>query len=188
MSTFNSRLAPIIATNRPRLIQSIVAGQRDPIKLPLAYTIGALPGEGIGPELVAGALQVLDAVADVRGLRFEVFTGAEIGLPAIAKSGRPLTEEVVGFCSDVFERGGAILAGAGGDRFVYEMRRRFDLFCKLNPVVPHPALHDSAVVKSNHLAGLSLPLAMALKAAVRESITNSMVAVVAFVQGSRNWH
>ncbi len=112
-----------------------------------AYTIGVLAGEGIGPELIGVARQVLDAVSAVRSIPFEIFEGGLIGLPAIAESGCALSEEVVRFCQSIFERGGAILAGAGGDRFVYDLRKQFDLFCKLNPLIPHPDLRSCSVVK-----------------------------------------
>ena len=58
------------------------------------------------------------------------------GAPRRRRAGRALTEDVCGFCDEVFERGGAVLAGPGGGRFVYDLRRRFDLFCKISPLQP----------------------------------------------------
>jgi 3-isopropylmalate dehydrogenase len=51
------------------------------------------------------------------------------------------------FCRKVFADGGAILAGPGGGRFVYEMRRKFDLFVKMNPILPFPELEEAGPVK-----------------------------------------
>jgi 3-isopropylmalate dehydrogenase len=104
------------------------------------YLIGALPGEGVGPEVVGAALKVLDAVATVGGVQFDVEFGGPIGREAESVSGAPLSHDVIEFCNSIFERGGAIMAGAGGGRFVYDLRRRFDLFCKVVPVHDEPQL------------------------------------------------
>ena len=111
-------------------------------------TIGVLKGEGIGVEIIESTLEVLSAVTDQTGIKFEVQIGGSIGLDAIAQGGKPLSTSVTKFCDDVFERGGVILCGPGGDRFVYDMRRRFDLYCKLNPLVPNPALLSCSRLKS----------------------------------------
>src|SRR5262245_1784571 len=87
-----------------------------------ALTVGVLPGEGIGPEVISVALSVLSAVEGANEARFEVRTGGPIGNDAERRSGRPLTEEVATFCEDVFGAGGAVLAGPGGGRFVYDLR------------------------------------------------------------------
>lgn len=104
------------------------------------HRIGVLPGEGSGPEIVQVALDVLEAVSRATGLAVDVEVGGPIGLDAERDGGAPLSEPVVRFCEETFAAGGAILAGAGGGRFVYDLRRRFDLFCKLNPIRPWPEL------------------------------------------------
>ena len=106
-----------------------------------------LPGEGIGPDIVARSLELLDRVAALGGRRFEVVRGGPIGCEAVRQSGRALTPAVTDFCRDVLGRGGAVLAGAGGDRFVYELRRELDLFYKLNPIVVFPELADMRPVR-----------------------------------------
>ena len=99
--------------------------------------IGVLPGEGIGPEVMGAALAVLDA-ARSPGVEFEIRSGGTmpIGRDAELVNGRALTEEVAAFCQGVFDDGGAVLCGPGGGRFVYDLRRRFDLFCKISPLKP----------------------------------------------------
>ncbi len=104
------------------------------------YRVGVLAGEGSGPEIVRVALDVLEAVSEATGAPFDVRFGGAIGVDAERESGVALTEEVAAFCADTFAAGGAVLAGAGGGRFVYDLRRRFDLFCKLNPIRPWRAL------------------------------------------------
>lgn len=109
--------------------------------------VGVLPGEGIGAEVTEAALQVMRAAGARSGVEFAVEYGGAIGLPAVAASGQCLTGEVAAFCRSVFARGGAVLAGAGGGRFVYDFRKQFDLFIKLNPVVAWPEMDDVRVVK-----------------------------------------
>lgn len=122
---------------------------------PERLVIGVLPGEGIGPEVVGAALEVLAAVSE-GGARFEVSTGGAIGRDAEMISGRALTEEVSAFCADVFEAGGAVFSGAGGGRFVYDLRRRFDLYCKLSPLKPVDALRDAGRLKAQGLEGVDV--------------------------------
>ena len=125
----------------PRLLPC-VAGAPSPARAP--YRVGVLTGEGSGPEIVRVALDVLDAVADATGTAFDVRFGGPIGIDAERESGVALTDEVAAFCADTFAAGGAVLAGAGGGRFVYDLRRRFDLFCKLNPIRTWRALADAS--------------------------------------------
>ena len=66
--------------------------------------------------------------------------------------GRALTDEVVDFCADAFAAGGAILSGPGGNRFVYDLRRRFDLFCKLSPLRPLQPLREAGRLRASAVA------------------------------------
>jgi 3-isopropylmalate dehydrogenase len=102
--------------------------------------IGVLAGTGIGPSVIAASLDVLDAVARTLNLTFDVRHGGLIGEDAMAAHGTALPEETAEFCADILCRRGAILSGPGGGRYVYELRRRFDLFCKLVPIRPVPEL------------------------------------------------
>jgi 3-isopropylmalate dehydrogenase len=107
--------------------------------------MGIFPGEGVGPEVIAASLDVLDAVESAESLRFARQIGGDIGL-AGADDGT-VTENAEQFCREIFEQGGAILCGPGGGRFVYDLRGRFDLFCKLVPLHPIPALHGISPLK-----------------------------------------
>ena len=110
------------------------------------FVVGILRGEGSGPELIDAACNVLDAVAESCGLDFHVETGGQIGWRA-AQRGHYLSEEAAGFCREIFASGGAIVAGAAGGRFVYNMRRRFKLFYKLNPLRSYPELRGICRIK-----------------------------------------
>src|SRR3954447_23070436 len=53
--------------------------------------VGVLPGEGIGPEVIDAALQVLRAVERASPIRFDVRVGGTIGLASERECHRPLS-------------------------------------------------------------------------------------------------
>ena len=110
--------------------------------------LGVVLGEGIGPEVVEAALIVLDAATRRAGLRFDVRRGRE-------SDGRHI-EECVEFCRSIFTAGGAVLCGPMGGRFVYDLRAAFDLYCKLVPLRPSPALADVSIVRPERLTGVDV--------------------------------
>lgn len=111
-----------------------------PKKNPL---IGVVEGSGIGPEVIGCALRVLTAVEQVYDFKCELRHGGLIGEEAEKHFGTTLPENTARFFSDIFSRGGAILNGPGGGRYVYDLRKRFDLFCKFAPVRAFPQLTRS---------------------------------------------
>jgi 3-isopropylmalate dehydrogenase len=116
--------------------------------------IGVVPGEGIGPEVVDAALGVLAAVSETTGLAFEVRTPRE--LLVFDRFGQVLTEELAGFIASTLDAGGAVLCGPAGGRFVYQLRARLGLYCKLVPVRPSRALADVAIVSRERLDGIDI--------------------------------
>jgi 3-isopropylmalate dehydrogenase len=118
--------------------------------------IGVLPGEGVGREVVGATLRVLEVLADGGGPAFELREGGPIGLESEALSGEPLSSEVTSFCDEVFQGGGAVLAGPGGGRFVYDLRERFDLFYKLSPLQPVEELAAVGRLRGEHVAGVDV--------------------------------
>jgi 3-isopropylmalate dehydrogenase len=125
--------------------------------------IGVFMGEGVGPEVVTVALDTLDVLAKAGGRHFEVRMGGLIGTEARRRHGCGLPDEAAGFCASVFSDGGALLCGAGGGRFVYELRAKFDLFCKFTPLQPCVALRDVGAVRPERLEGVDI-------VAVRENV------------------
>jgi len=101
---------------------------------------------GIGPEVIAAALRVLEAVRELLGFPIEIRRGGPVGEEAEALFGEPLPAPTAGFFHEVFEAGGAVLSGPGGGRYVYDLRRRFDLFCKFAPVRPWPPLAACSLI------------------------------------------
>lgn len=117
------------------------------------HVVGVLLGEGIGPQVVEAALVVLKAVAGETGLRFDL-RRVDLGDPR--RRGGRLVEDVAAFCESVLADGGALFCGPAGGRFVYELRGRFDLFCKLVPLRPSPALADVGIVRPERLEGVDM--------------------------------
>jgi 3-isopropylmalate dehydrogenase len=122
--------------------------------------IVALPGDGIGPEVMAEGLRVLAAVADV-DVEEHVFGGASIDAHGVA-----LTDEVLAAC-----RGAdAVLLGAvGGPKWdttdpsrprpeqgLLGVRKGLGLFANLRPVRAIPALHGASPLREERIAGTDL--------------------------------
>lgn len=123
-----------------------------------------LPGDGIGPEVVAEAARVLDAVAAQFG---HSFTYAErlMGGCSIDKYGSSLTDETLADCQSA----DAVLLGAVGgpkwddpaakdrpERGLLALRKGLGVFANLRPVKVHPALIDSSPLKPEKLAGVDI--------------------------------
>lgn len=132
-----------------RWVESL-PGWSAPAPAPRTCVVGALPGEGIGPEVVGAALRVLEAAARGTDLRVEVRTAPDRPTPG------SLDGACADFCASVFAAGGALLCGPRGGRFVYELRERFDLFCKLAPIRPSSSLTDVALVRPALLDGVDV--------------------------------
>jgi len=139
--------------NQPPTLLSYVNGAPPVACAPL---IGVFRGCGTGPSLVDGALEVLQAAAEALGIEPRIERGGAIGEDSVACGGPPFPEEAAAFCDRIFRRGGAILSGPGGGRYVYDFRRRFDLFCKFVPIRPVPELAHAAKVPPHHLENVDL--------------------------------
>ena len=61
------------------------------------YRIAALPGDGVGPEVIAQAVKTLHAIGDCFGHTFEIQYGA-IGGGAIDEFGDPFPPETLELC------------------------------------------------------------------------------------------
>ena len=118
--------------------------------------VGVLPGEGVGPEVIEAALGLLPVLEAAGGGRFDVRFGSAIGRDSEVLCGRPLSEDVAQFCDSVFGAGGAVLAGPGGGRFVYDLRRRFDLFCKISPVYVSEAFAEVSRLRPAAVVGTDI--------------------------------
>ncbi len=114
--------------------------------------VALLPGDGIGPEVIAEARRVLDALA-VPGLSFET---ALVGGAAYKAVGHPLPPETL----DLGRRADAILFGAVGDpdcdalerhlrpeQAILGLRKALSLFANLRPAKLFPELADASALR-----------------------------------------
>ena len=123
-----------------------------------------LPGDGIGPEVVAEARKVLEHIATRFGHTFE-FTSHLIGGIAIDATGGSLPKATVDAClaSD------AVLLGAvGGPKWddprakvrpeqgLLAIRQVLGLYANLRPVRVHPALADASPIKADRVEGVDI--------------------------------
>jgi 3-isopropylmalate dehydrogenase len=129
----------------------------------MTYNIAVLPGDGIGPEIVAEAVRVLNTAADVYGFSVET-TEALIGGAAYDATGHPLPAETLELC----RKSDAILLGAvGGPKWdnlqpislrpevgaLLPLRKELGLFANLRPAVLFPALAGVSSLRSDIVGG-----------------------------------
>jgi 3-isopropylmalate dehydrogenase len=140
---------------RPRLSSTLNGGAR-PFDAAAPHRIGILLGEGVGPEVVPVALDLLDVLRAHSSRSFEIRSGGLIGYPAKEVFGSSLSHEVTDFAREIFDGRGALFCGPGGERFVYELRREFDLYCKYTPLEPLPELRAAGSVRPEMVAGTDI--------------------------------
>ncbi len=127
-----------------------------------ALTIALLPGDGIGPEVVAEGARVLRAVAERWDHAFEFREGL-IGGCALDARGTPLPPETVELCKSA----DAVLLGAvGGPRWdnpdarqrpeqgLLGLRRELQVYANLRPVTVHPSLAAASPLRAERLDGV----------------------------------
>ena len=125
--------------------------------------IAVLPGDGIGPEIVAEAVKVLEALK-LQGLDVALEYGL-IGGAAYDEAGTPLPAETVTISKDA----DAILLGAVGgykwesldirvrpEKGLLGIRSELNLFANLRPAILYPQLADASTLKAEVVAGLDL--------------------------------
>jgi 3-isopropylmalate dehydrogenase len=123
-----------------------------------------LPGDGIGPEVAAEAVRVLERVAARFGHSFH-FAEHLMGGCSIDRHGVALTDDVLRAC----QASDAVLLGAvGGPRWddpqakvrpeqgLLGLRKGLGVFANLRPVKVHPALIDASPLKPDRLRGVDV--------------------------------
>ncbi len=124
-------------------------------------TIVTLPGDGIGPEIMAPALELLRTISEDFSFEEHVFGGAAIDVHGVALSDATLT---------ACKRADAVLlAAVGGPKWdttdpdaprpeqgLLGLRKGLGLFANLRPVRPVPALYDASPLKRERIEGTDL--------------------------------
>jgi 3-isopropylmalate dehydrogenase len=125
--------------------------------------IAVIAGDGIGPEVIAEGVRVLDAIAKKFGHEFTL-DAQPFGGAAIDLTGDPLPDSTLAACLAA----DAVLLGAiGGPKWgpgakarpeqgLLKLRRELGVYANLRPIQLHPALRDSSVLKPEILDGVDL--------------------------------
>jgi 3-isopropylmalate dehydrogenase len=124
-------------------------------------TIVTLPGDGIGPEIMAPALELLRHVSEDFTFDEHLFGGAAIDAHGIA-----LTDETLAACKAA---DAVLLAAVGGPKWdttdpdaprpeqgLLGLRKGLGLYANLRPVRPLPALYDASPLKRERIEGTDL--------------------------------
>jgi len=126
--------------------------------------IAVLPGDGIGPEVIAEGVRCLRAVAESHGHQFEL-TELPFGGAAIDLCGNPLPESTLKAC---LEADAVLLGAIGGPKWsapeakvrpeqgLLGLRKALGVYANLRPVKVHPAVLSSSPLKAEILEGVDL--------------------------------
>ncbi|MCU4163227.1 3-isopropylmalate dehydrogenase [Carboxylicivirga caseinilyticus] len=128
----------------------------------MKLNIAVLPGDGIGPEIVAQAQKVIDAVAVKFGHEVN-YNNALVGATAIDQVGDPYPEETHEICM----KADAVLFGAIGDpkfdndpkakvrpeQGLLAMRKKLGLYANIRPVTTFPSLLDKSPLRLDIVEG-----------------------------------
>ncbi|NJN75019.1 MAG: 3-isopropylmalate dehydrogenase [Synechococcaceae cyanobacterium RL_1_2] len=128
------------------------------------FKLTLLPGDGIGPEIMAVALDILQVIGKQYDLSFD-YTEAPIGGAAIDATGEPLPQETLDICkgSDA-----VLLAAIGGYKWdnlprhqrpetgLLGLRAGLDLFANLRPATIFPQLIDASSLKKEVVEGVDI--------------------------------
>lgn len=126
--------------------------------------IVVLPGDGIGPEVIAEAVQVIEVLRAEFGFAAEL-EYASVGGAAYDAHGHPLPETTLALCRVA----DAIVLGAvGGPRYdkvsrelrpekaLLSLRSELELFANLRPAVLYPQLTEASSLKAELVSGLDI--------------------------------
>jgi 3-isopropylmalate dehydrogenase len=129
-----------------------------------SYSIAVLPGDGIGPEVIAQAVRVLEAIGERFEMRFALHT-FPVGAAGVRSANSPLPPET----RAAVTRSDAVLLGAVGDPALdgaprelrpetglLALRKLLNVYANLRPVAVHPALAACSPLKAERLRGVDL--------------------------------
>ena len=128
-------------------------------------SICLLPGDGIGPEIIAEAVKVLEAVGSIEGIGFD-FSTHLIGGCAIDATGSPYPDETneAALAADA-----VLLASVGGPKWdatpasapkpeqgLLALRKAMEAYCNLRPALVYDALVPASTLKPEVVRGVDI--------------------------------
>jgi 3-isopropylmalate dehydrogenase len=144
------------------------------IQMANTYKIAVLSGDGIGPEVIAEGIKVLNVVGNKFGHKFE-YKDALIGGIAYDKTGSPLPQETIDTCKS----SDAVYLGAVGDwkydtlppevrpeKGLLGIRKELNLFANLRPTIVYDELLSSSTLKEEVVKGVDIMIVRELTGGV----------------------
>jgi 3-isopropylmalate dehydrogenase len=130
----------------------------------MEYRIAVLPGDGVGPEVIAEGVKVLHVIEELYDLRFTLQHGL-VGGAAMDALGDPLPETTLQLC----QGSDAVLFGSVGgpkwdtlpadkrpERGLLRLRQTLDLFANLRPAKLYTALLDASSLRPEVVQGIDV--------------------------------
>lgn len=149
-----------------------------------------MAGDGIGPEVMAATLKVVDWLAKYRSISFDISEGL-VGGAAYDAQGTPLTDETL---ADAMASDAVLFGAVGGpqyddlafelkpERGLLRLRKEMDLFANLRPAMVFPPLVSASTLKPEVVSGLNIMIVRELTGGVyfaeprgRDTDANGMV-------------
>ncbi|HJX69684.1 MAG TPA: 3-isopropylmalate dehydrogenase [Dehalococcoidia bacterium] len=130
----------------------------------MKFKLAVLPGDGVGPEVMAEGIKVLEAIGRRFGHEFNLHYGL-VGGAAIDQSGLALTAETLKMCQGCDT---VLLGAVGGPKWddplakvrpedgLLALRKELGLFANLRPVKVFPMLLDSTSLKPEVIQGVDI--------------------------------
>lgn len=138
------------------------------------YRVALLPGDGVGPEVIAEAAKVLEALGEVKGPTFRFQSGL-IGGVAIEATAEPLPAESIALCNN----SQAIMLGAVGgpqwdskrpearpEQGLLQLRQRLGLYVNLRPTHVLDSMVPFSVLKPDRVRGTDLVIVRELSGGI----------------------
>ncbi|MGP7816794.1 3-isopropylmalate dehydrogenase [Niallia sp. 01092] len=126
--------------------------------------IAVLPGDGIGPEIVQGAIEILRVIEENFEHQFD-FKFGNIGGSAVDIDGSPLPDATIELCK---ESDAVLLGAVGGPKWetlpvplrpeqgLLKIRKELNLFANLRPTTYYASLADSSPLRKEIIEGVDL--------------------------------
>lgn len=158
--------------------------------------LAVIPGDGIGPDIIAETVKVLDAVGELYGHRLD-YQELPAGGTAYDRFGNPLPEETLDAC----KASDSVLLGAVGgpawddlegklrpEAALLRLRSELGLFANLRPAILYPQLSGACPLKAEKVpGGLDIMVVRELTGGIyfgkRERIGDSAYDTMAYTEG-----